>query len=281
MSLVSKELVDFVKSFEGFSATKYNDGTGVMTLGYGMTGEEIRGLDTVTEQQASDMLENLLNNKYAAPLKADLDSKNIILNQNQFDSLVSFAYNCGLSALFSSTLHKNIIAGIRDKDTITSNFQVWSMAGGQRLEGLYRRRTAEAEMFFGNGNTITNQPVQTIQDNIVKTLQHNLNRLFNTGLVEDGINGQCTTAAINKFGSILGDTDTVELLRNTNHVLGFPLTKQGDTGGAVGYVQYRVGADVDRIFGANTAFCVRQYQSNHNLVADGIVGQNTWSKLMA
>lgn len=154
MSLVSKELVDFVKSFEGFSATKYDDGTGTITLGYGMTGEEIQGLDTVTEQQASNMLEDLLNNKYAIPLKADLDSKDITLNQSQFDALVSMSYNVGVGAVLGSTLYRNIVAGIRDKDTITADFQMWSMAGGQRLEGLYRRRTAEAEMFFSNDNVL-------------------------------------------------------------------------------------------------------------------------------
>lgn len=169
MSLVSKNLVDFVKSFEGFSATKYDDSTGCMTLGYGFTGTEIQGLDTVTEQQASDMLENLLNNDYALPLKNDLDSKGVTLTQNQFDALVSMAYNVGVGSVLGSTLYRNIVAGIRDKDTITQDFQMWSMAGGQRLEGLYRRRTAEAEMFFQNDNIVS--------DNVVKESEIDMDKI--------------------------------------------------------------------------------------------------------
>lgn len=156
MSLVSKECVDFVKSFEGFSSVPYNDCVGVRTLGYGMTGAEIQGINYVTEEQATQMLENLLNNKYAAPIKNDLDSKGVTLTQNQFDAFVSMAYNIGVGGLLGSTLYRNVVAGVRDQATITENFQRWSMAGGQRLEGLYRRRTAEAEMFFRSDNINVN-----------------------------------------------------------------------------------------------------------------------------
>lgn len=154
MGLVSKQCVDFVKEFEGFYSNPYYDIVGVKTLGYGMTGKEIEGLNYVSEQQASKMLEDLLNNKYALPIKNDLDKKSIVLNQNQFDALVSMAYNIGIGGLLGSTLYKNICNGVRDKDTITTNFQSWSNAGGKRVEGLFRRRTEEAKMFFNNGNKI-------------------------------------------------------------------------------------------------------------------------------
>lgn len=146
--LVSKKCVNFVKSFEGFSPVVYKDCVGVNTLGYGMTGKEIEGLVHVTEVQASQMLEDLLNDKYALPIKKDLDSKKVVLNQNEFDALVSMSYNIGVGGLLSSTLYKNIVKGIRDKNIITSNFQAWSNAGGKRVEGLYRRRTEEAKIFF-------------------------------------------------------------------------------------------------------------------------------------
>lgn len=152
-SLVSDKLIDFVKSWEGFSATKYKDEVGVWTLGYGMTGEEIEGVDYVTEQQATDMLKDWINKKYAPVIKSDLNSKCITLKQYEFDALVSFAYNCGTSGLLGSTLYKNVVAGIRDSKTIISNFQAWSNGGGQRIEGLYRRRTKEAEMFLNGDYT--------------------------------------------------------------------------------------------------------------------------------
>ncbi|AOR24354.1 lysozyme [Clostridium taeniosporum] len=152
-NLVSDKCINFIKSWEGFSSIPYYDSVGVLTIGYGMTGDEIKGLSSITESEASEMLKKLVNNKYAKEIKKDLDYKGIFLKQNQFDALVSFAYNCGISGLLVSTLYKNIISGIRDKDIITSNFQAWSNAGGRRLEGLYRRRNKEAAMFLNEDYT--------------------------------------------------------------------------------------------------------------------------------
>ena len=84
----------------------------------------------------------------AKQIKKDLDNKKVYLKQNEFDSLCSFAYNCGVAALFGSTLYKNIIVGIKDSATIISNFQAWSNAGGRRIEGLYKRRTKESAIFL-------------------------------------------------------------------------------------------------------------------------------------
>jgi len=153
-SLVSDALINFIKSWEGFSATPYYDEVGIKTLGYGMTGDEIEGLSNITEEEATLLLKGLINNKYASIVKNDLYSKGVVLNQNEFDALVSFAYNCGTYALLiESTLYKNVVAGIRDNETIKTNFQAWSNGGGRRLEGLYRRRTKEAEMFLNSDYT--------------------------------------------------------------------------------------------------------------------------------
>jgi len=157
MGLVSKQCVDFVKRFEGFYPNPYYDIVGVKTLGYGMTGKEIEGLSSVTESQASKMLEDLLNNRYAIPIKQDLDRRGVKLNQNQFDALVSMAYNVGYAGVLGSTLYKNICNGVRDKATITANFEMWSMAGGEQVYGLLRRRREEAAMFFGSGNSSSSE----------------------------------------------------------------------------------------------------------------------------
>lgn len=45
------------------------------------------------------------------------------------------------------------MAGVKDSATITANFQAWSNGGGQRIEGLYRRRTKEAAMFLNGDYT--------------------------------------------------------------------------------------------------------------------------------
>lgn len=189
-SLVSKQLVEFVKGFEGFFSESYLDIVGVRTLGYGMTGAEIAGLDYVTEQQASNMLKDLLNNKYAQPIKEDLDSKGIALTQNEFDSMVSMAYNVGVDGVLGSTLYKNVCNGIRNVDTITSNFTAWSKAGGKVIEGLLRRRRKEAEMFFGSGNTIQDvatEPSNSILKEQIMSLQYNLNLDYSAKIVADGM----------------------------------------------------------------------------------------------
>ncbi len=148
-SLVSSKGIDFIKSWEGFYPNKYYDCVGVLTQGYGLTGKEIEDLPaTITEEKATELLKGWINKKYAPVIKKDLEYKNVNLKQHEFDALVSFAYNCGISALLGSTLYKNIVSGIRDKDTIIANFQAWSNGGGKRIEGLYRRRTKEAAMFL-------------------------------------------------------------------------------------------------------------------------------------
>lgn len=156
-SLVSSKCIDFIKSWEGFYPNKYYDCVGVLTQGYGLTGKEIEDLSaTITEEKATELLKDWINRKYAPVIKKDLEYKNINLKQHEFDALVSFAYNCGTAGLLGSTLYKNIVSGIRDKDTIIANFQAWSNGGGKRIEGLYRRRTKEAAMFLNADYTGNN-----------------------------------------------------------------------------------------------------------------------------
>ncbi|GAB6150194.1 glycoside hydrolase family protein [Clostridium novyi] len=153
MGLVTKECVDFVKKFEGFYSRPYYDIVGVKTLGYGMTGAEIQGLTYVTEAQASRMLEDLLNNKYALPIKRNLDSRGVRLKQNEFDALVSMAYNVGVGGVLGSTLYKDVCRGVRDKDIITRDFCMWCKAGGRTVNGLLRRRKEEAQMFLRSSSS--------------------------------------------------------------------------------------------------------------------------------
>ena len=146
---VSDKGIDFIKSFEGFYPSKYYDCVGVLTQGYGLTGDEIKNLpDIITEEKATQLLKDLVNNKYYPPIKKALDKNGISLSQNKIDALVSMAYNVGYSGVLGSTLFKNICNGVTNENTITSNFCAWSMAGGKQVLGLLRRRQAEARMFL-------------------------------------------------------------------------------------------------------------------------------------
>lgn len=68
------------------------------------------------------------------------------LNQNQFDALVSFSYNCGVGALQKSTLLKKLNAG--DYKGAASQFKQWNRGGGKVLRGLVDRRAREATLFM-------------------------------------------------------------------------------------------------------------------------------------
>jgi len=158
-SLVSENCIVFVKDYEKFYPNKYDDGTGVITQGYGATGDEIANWgDTITEEEASEELKVAINNKYAKPIKADLDSKGIKLDQNQFDAIVSCAYNIGvgdsLNGLLGSSLYRYIISGGIESDIITTDFRKWNKVIKNKVAvvwpGLDKRRIAEANI-FNNG----------------------------------------------------------------------------------------------------------------------------------
>ena len=152
-SLISDALVDFVKKYEGFSATAYDDSTGVMTIGYGTTNKAQVALGTITEAQAVSFLKEEIN-AMAKKIKTNLDSNGVALTQYQFDALCSFAYNCGTGALFGSTLYRRVLNGVRDS-SLKNNFTAWSKAGGKTMQGLLNRRIEEYNM-FANADYIRN-----------------------------------------------------------------------------------------------------------------------------
>jgi lysozyme len=120
-------------------------------------------------------------------------------------------------------------------------------------------------------------------DNEIKQIQHNLNRVMNFGLAEDGIQGSQTTQAITEFQKIEGlatdgiaGTKTVSAL---NEILSFPTCKYGNRGYTTRYLQYLYQIGIDGVFGNQTVQATKTYQRSHGLSVDGIVGQATWKAL--
>ena len=134
-------LFEQLKRFEGLRNNAYRDAAGVLTIGYGHTGPDVRPGDVISDYWAEHLL------------KADLyDIEKQVetlghWNQPQFDALVSFAYNIGFYKLKTSTLMKTIREG-GSMRAIKQEFNKWVYAGGQRLKGLERRRAWEAKRFF-------------------------------------------------------------------------------------------------------------------------------------
>lgn len=144
---ISPNGLKFIISFEGLSLKPYLDSAGVATIGYGTimypSYHNVTMTDpNITQDQASQYLEWELDQKAAHVtllVKAPL-------NQNQFDALVSFAYNLGLGALQESTLLKLLNSG--DYAGAADEFPKWDRAGGHVVGGLERRRMAEQALFL-------------------------------------------------------------------------------------------------------------------------------------
>ncbi|MGE8598008.1 MAG: lysozyme [Acinetobacter calcoaceticus] len=147
MSL-SVEGVNQICNFEGLKLSAYDDGTGVWTIGYGTTrypnGKRVSEGDRCTLEQAKaymqhdlKIFERAVNSSVKVPLK-----------QNQFDALVSLAYNIGVGAFKHSTLLKKLNSG--DYKEAANQFDVWVNAGGKRLQGLVNRRAMEKKLFLSS-----------------------------------------------------------------------------------------------------------------------------------
>ncbi len=144
----SKQGIDLIKSFEGLKLKPYLCSAGVPTIGYGSTrynnGVKVTLKDTpITEEKALVLLEDTLKQYELAVDAFCVDT----INQNQFDALVSFAYNCGVGNLKSSTLLKKVNLNPGDP-TISNEFLKWNKAAGKPLKGLTNRRVAEASLYF-------------------------------------------------------------------------------------------------------------------------------------
>ena len=138
--------VDLICSFEGKRLTAYDDGVGVWTIGSGTTvypnGIKVKKGDTCTEAQAKTYMAHDLKKFEATVNKA----VTVQLNQNQFDALVSLAYNIGTNAFSKSTLVKKLNAN--DIRGAADQFDVWVNAGGKRMQGLVNRRSKEKQLFL-------------------------------------------------------------------------------------------------------------------------------------
>lgn len=130
--------LNLIKQFEGLKLTAYKDPVGFWSIGYGHT-KGVKEGDTITQEEA----ERYLRDDLATAEAAVTDYDNVYhWNQNEFDALVSFAYNIGGGGICQVTA-----AGSRDKETIAQKMLLYYNAGGKKLEGLVRRRQAEHDLF--------------------------------------------------------------------------------------------------------------------------------------
>lgn len=128
-----------IKQYEGCRLAAYRCAAGVWTIGYGHTAGVHSGM-TITQAQADAYLrqdiakfEGYVNNPAYVPITEQL-------NQNQFDALVSFAFNLGAGNL------RKLCKG-RTAAQIAQAMTQYCKANGKVLAGLRRRRAAEQALF--------------------------------------------------------------------------------------------------------------------------------------
>lgn len=137
----SNMLIEKLKEFEGLRLTAYLDAAGVPTIGYGHTGNVKLG-DRISRYWAGEMLlEDVEQVEWA------VKELGVARTQGQFDALVSFVFNLGISNLKGSTLLQKIREGA-SMSAIKREFKRWVYADGKPLKGLEKRRAWEAKRFF-------------------------------------------------------------------------------------------------------------------------------------
>lgn len=171
---VSNTGIELIKKFEGLArlgkdkmVRAYRCPAGKWTVGYGHT-KGVRSGSIYTPEECEEILrKDLIEYGEIVNRLVKVD-----LTQNQFDAIVSFVFNLGEANFASSTLLKKLNAG--DYNAVPEQLLRWNKAkvNGkmQTLEGLTRRRTAEAALwamdtkFSGNGGPkMVQRPEATVE----------------------------------------------------------------------------------------------------------------------
>lgn len=134
-----------IKEFEGLRTEAYLDAAGVLTIGYGHTGSDVRAGDRISEYYAGELLREDVEK-----VEREVERLQVARTQGQLDALVSLAMNIGVGRLRKSRLVRLIRRGGSYRE-IKAEFKRWVFAGGRRLPGLVKRRQWEAERFFEAG----------------------------------------------------------------------------------------------------------------------------------
>lgn len=141
----SKQCYDLIKKYEGYSGIAYLCPAKVPTIGWGSTmydnGEPVKIGDVISKDRAEELINYEVNH-----VARKLNALELGLNQNQFDAIVSFVYNIGITAFRKSTILRLISANPNDVE-IAVQFGRWVYGGGKMLPGLIKRRKDEMELY--------------------------------------------------------------------------------------------------------------------------------------
>lgn len=145
---IDKKGLDVIREFEGLKLSPYLCSAKVPTIGYGNTfyenGTKVKMTDPPITRQRADALLILIADRFSDQVE-DLIKKPV--TQNQFNALVSFAFNIGVAGLGRSTLLRLVNNNPNDAN-ISKEFLKWNKAGGRVVAGLTNRRIKESALYF-------------------------------------------------------------------------------------------------------------------------------------
>lgn len=240
---ISDKGLELIKSFEGCHLTAYICPSGKVTIGYGHTKGVSLGM-VITQTQADVYLR-----EDCAKAEANVNSfnKKYLWTQNEFDALVSFAYNIG-------SINKLTANGARSKDVIAKKILEYNKSGRKVLNGLVKRRKAEQEMFLNSDKGVTNtmrtlkfgmegHDVKELQE-VLTLREYSLGKIDgdfgnktklaviafqkDAGLVQDGVCGPKTRKALEQIEVFSFKTDKTKQISNNFKVKEFKCNDGSD-----------------------------------------------------
>lgn len=187
---LSENGLNLIKSFEGCRLTAYKclPTEKYYTIGYGHYDSDVTAGMKITKEQAEELL--LQDCKKAIKNVNSFMSK-YNFNQNQFDALVSFAFNVG-------SINQLTASGTRTLEQISSKITAYNKSGGRVIAGLVKRRAKEKELFDTPTSTTKKKSNEEIAKEVVAGKWGNGNER-KTALTKAGYDYNTIQSLVNKL----------------------------------------------------------------------------------
>lgn len=187
---LSENGLNLIKSFEGCKLTAYKclPTEKYYTIGYGHYGADVTARMKITKEQAEDLL---LKDCEKAIKNVNSFMSKYNFNQNQFDALVSFAFNVG-------SINQLTASGTRTLEQISSKITAYNKSGGRVIKGLVRRRAKEKELFDTPTSTTVKKSNEEIAKEVVAGKWGNGNAR-KTALTKAGYDYKAIQTLVNKL----------------------------------------------------------------------------------
>lgn len=288
--------IDLIKKFEGCRLKAYKCAADVWTVGYGHT-KGVEPYEIITLTEAEKLLREDLSE-----YESNVDKYRLRYgwNQNEFDALVSFAFNLG-------SIDKLTANGTRSRATIADKMLTYNKAGDKVLAGLTKRRQAERELFL---TPVQQQYVSknktTDGSGVIHAVQKWLNDTFGSHIKACGACGNALLVTDGLYGSKTkaGLTIALQIWLNAEFSCGIKVTGKwndeteracrkyvaiyrGDNSRGSQIVQAILYCNkynpqlFDEEFTKDCEKALKEYQKDHELAVDGIAGRRFFESALS